>query len=472
MNTGNRTFNAKRGERGQRGQRRLAREPLHDPSLILSQSHAPSILVRVLIVLSMSFSLLPIGLDWSNAGETSFTFTEGSWALQLQFGTVFLLAAWLAWRNRGWTWSHILHLNPFLTMIVLYCAITMLWSPYPIITLKRTVQMAGLVLTGLAIAPPVGIPRQFTQILLATLMVLLGLSFVVSLTIPSVGVDYTLGGAWRGIFTQKNTMGAIAGLCVTLWVREMFGVTVPRMAALGGMVFCIFMLIMAKSSTAILVATLGTAIYLMLRRPYVTGSFFGWRVVIVLLMAVLLGGFLFFVFNGRLMYWSEFITPFATVFQKSSDLTGRTDIWNLVLVEIEKHPFFGIGYGAFWLGEGSPSQYIISALFWTPLQAHNGYLDILNELGLAGLMILIGVFLFHIRNLARYLKVDRDDAAIHWAIFILIVISNISESEVFRGVLFQNIFFIYSSTAISSALNVIRRTTQAQLAERRNRSRG
>jgi len=277
---------------------------------------------------------------------------------------------------------------------------------------------------------------------------------VVALMLPGIGVDYELGGAWRGVLSQKNTLGAISGLCVVLWIKESLGTALPRSICYFGILFSAFMLVMAKSSTAILVATLGTALYLLIRRRYLSGQFDGRRAVLALAAIILLGLQAFYIFHSRLPDWAELFAPFGAVFNKSTDLTGRTDIWRLVLLEIQRHPAFGIGYGAFWLGEGSPSQSIINALHWIPLQSHNGYLDILNELGVTGLVIMASVFAYHIRNLIKLTAIDREEAAIHWAMLILILISNLSESEVFRGVLFQNIFFIYSSTAISARLTI------------------
>src|SRR5690606_36617520 len=122
---------------------------------------------------------------------------------------------------------------------------------------------------------------------------------------------------------------------------------------------------------------------------------------------VLLGLHFFHVVMGRLPEWNEVAGPVAGLFGKSADLTGRTDIWDLVLLEAGKHPWAGIGYGAFWLGMESPSQYIIDALYWIPLQAHNGYLDVYNELGVIGIAILSGFLIVHTVNLVRLLRVDR-----------------------------------------------------------------
>jgi len=411
-------------------------------------------MVRLLIIMSVVFALLPPNLKWGNP-EPSGSYAEGSLILQTEFGSVFLIGAWLAWRNRSWSLRHALHLNPMLLVMILYCLTSMLWSPYPIVTLKRSVELMGLTLVGIAISPPVAAKEQLLRTLLGTLMGLMAISFFVALLLPSIGVDYELGGAWRGILPQKNALGAIAGLCVMLWLKESLSTTISRPLCYLGMLFSLFMLVMAKSSTAILVALLGCAIFLLLRRRYI-GAATSRRLLLGLLFIALLGLHIFYVTNGRLPEVDELISPITGLFNKGPDLTGRTDIWNLVGLEIMRHVTFGIGYGAFWLGEGSRSQFIIDALHWIPLQAHNAYLDIVNELGVVGLGIIFGVFLVHMRNLIKMTAVDREEAALHWAVLLLILISNLSESEMFRGILFQNILLLYSFTAVSARLTLQR----------------
>jgi O-antigen ligase len=118
--------------------------------------------------------------------------------------------------------------------------------------------------------------------------------------------------------------------------------------------------------------------------------------------------------ESRFPTWPEISAPIAGIFGKGSDLTGRTDIWDLVWLEIERHWVLGLGYGAFWLGPDSLSQFVIDALNWIPLQSHNGYLDILNEQGLTGLALCILTLLVQVRMLVLLSHKDRIQAAF-WA---------------------------------------------------------
>jgi exopolysaccharide production protein ExoQ len=415
------------------------------------------IIIYVLIALCFGFSLMPAGLDWVHVNPQG-SYSEGSRLFQLQYGSIFLVAAIIVLRNQYWSLVHVRNMNPFLILFVLYCGLTMLWSPEPVVTLKRVIQLVGLITVGIAASPPIGYPRQLMDTLLGTFSILMFLSIIIVLMMPSVGIDTELNNAWRGIFSQKNALGAISALSAIFWVRQLFEKRMPFMMCAGGVLFSLLLLVMSKSTTALLVFMLCCGLYLLLRKRYLVGLFDGSRAILAVAFVVVSCLMVFYIFQSRLPNWAEVFYPIEYFFHKSVDLTGRTEIWQLVLLEINQHPWFGIGYGAFWLGEGSASQYIIDIMHWVPLQSHNGYIDIWNELGFAGLGLFAGVVVFHIYNLIRFIKIDREDAAIHWILFIFILISNISESELFRGVSFQNILFIVSSVAVSSRLTMHRMT--------------
>jgi O-antigen ligase len=177
------------------------------------------------------------------------------------------------------------------------------------------------------------------------------------------------------------------------------------------------------------------------------------RLLVMAALALLLSTHLFFIFEGRLPEPSELLGPFASLFGKSADLTGRADIWAPLLIEFDKHWLLGIGYGAFWLGPGSPSQPVLDTLQWIPLQAHNGYLDVLNELGVIGGIFFLGFLAMDAHRLSQLVRVDRNAAAFFSAILGTLLISNISESSLFRGVSFNFLLLILSSVRVGTMLD-------------------
>ena len=68
---------------------------------------------------------------------------------------------------------------------------------------------------------------------------------------------------------------------------------------------------------------------------------------------------------------------------KDPTLTGRTEIWGLVL-GLHTNPWFGTGFESFWLGPRLDKMR--TALPNFPInEAHNGYLEVYLNLGWAGI---------------------------------------------------------------------------------------
>ena len=197
---------------------------------------------------------------------------------------------------------------------------------------------------------------------------------------------------------------------------------------------------------------LSSLVFHLFRKKYIYSHFWLIRIFLVALIIIVVNLQLFYAFNARLPTWDEIASPVTSIFGKGTDLTGRTQIWELVNEEITRHPLAGLGYASFWLGPGSMADHIINVLYWIPLQSHNGYLDIVNEQGYIGLILIFLTFILHSYHLFRLAHFDRLQTAYLSAMFVIVVASNITESGIFRGVGYQHIFFIISTIATTSAL--------------------
>lgn len=417
------------------------------------QSRGERWAVWLLVGLSLLFAIVPDTLSVNAVGpEANHTIEQGSMLRQVQYGSLFLGALFVLWHHVRPALMNLRASNLFLMLLVLYCLVSATWSPYPDITIKRTIIFAGLVLIGLTVAPPFSSPRQFLRVILGTYTIVLVLSCLVAVFIPSMGVDTLLGNAWRGITWQKNMLGSIAGFAVLLWLREwLMTPSIRRMSAVG-LLFSVFMLVMAKSATAMLVTGLGAGVYLLTRKRFFGGRHTGQILMLGALLVALYFLLMFYVAVGRMPQVDDVVLVVTSLFNKSNDLTGRGEIWALVDMAIQRHPVWGIGYSAFWVGEGGPAQFIADKLGWLPGQAHNGYIDILLDLGQVGMGLFLGCLLWHVISIMRLFKIDREDAAMHLGICVTIMVSNFSESQILRDTNFQNIMFIYSSLAISGRL--------------------
>ena len=73
---------------------------------------------------------------------------------------------------------------------------------------------------------------------------------------------------------------------------------------------------------------------------------------------------------------------------RNQDLTGRTEIWSMVMDAILEHPWLGYGYHAFWRGADGPSV-DVRLSGWIPPHAHNGFLDLALDFGIAGPLLFV-----------------------------------------------------------------------------------
>jgi O-antigen ligase len=72
------------------------------------------------------------------------------------------------------------------------------------------------------------------------------------------------------------------------------------------------------------------------------------------------------------------LIQFTSMLGRDSSLTGRTDVWSALLPTALQKPILGRGIGGFW-NETTRAMYQIS-------EGHSGYLDLLLEFGLVGLL--------------------------------------------------------------------------------------
>jgi len=130
---------------------------------------------------------------------------------------------------------------------------------------------------------------------------------------------------------------------------------------------------------------------------------------------------------------------------KDATLTGRTELWTDILSIAAKNPLLGVGYGNFWIGDREYDLWIKH--IWTPLQGHNGYIDVYVELGVIGIFLLIAVLVATFQNIGKSLLEDFDYGSLRLALFIMILVHNMAESSLLRSN--HNLWFVFLMIAIS-----------------------
>ena len=144
---------------------------------------------------------------------------------------------------------------------------------------------------------------------------------------------------------------------------------------------------------------------------------------------------------------------------KNLTLTGRTDIWADIMVEVKKHLLLGCGYKGFWVVDSPTILELYKIYIWLPRQSHNGYLDVLNETGLIGLISFLAIVISYFVNLVKY-KVKS-----FWMWFVVLaLIENFTESVLFNPGGMMTLMFLYAYLSLfTSILSKKETTTENEL---------
>jgi len=268
-----------------------------------------------------------------------------------------------------------------LAAFVALAGLSALWSASPGTTITDAVILGASVFIGMFAAAsltPLELVRTIRAA--ATLVALLSFVAIVSRVPWALGED----GSAIGLLAHRNSLGAVAGLALLLWVVG------PRTAAVR------VLLALALLTTVLVVSDSRTA-----------------QVAVLLALGALACDRSFEANPGLGVSAGSMFAAVCTIGYirlgglealligagKSSSLTGRTDFW-VVLVEVgRQRPWVGQGWGAAWL-EGSPSLQAMDERFPGIVSSHNVLLESFLALGLVGVGLLLLVILRGVRVVA------------------------------------------------------------------------
>jgi len=417
------------------------------PAYIYRQRHTFFQTERVvygLVLIALLFSLLPTGLSWE-INKTP-DMLEGSWIRRVQWVSLYALTFFILAKAKFANIFLYVATNPFIFGLLAFVILSSAWSDFSNIVIRQGIQYIGIL--AIAILCAHTFSNNFTELFSGFLYVLLAVfvsSVILVIVNPTIALEVDAGieGAWRGVMEHKNLLGIACGVSLLIWTVITAEGKHPVWFNVFGLILILICLIQTKSSTSLFFGVTSSVLFIFLHKEHIKSKLFIFRVTIALLLFISALSLVFFVINDHFPMPSDFLAPFSALFGKGSDLTGRGDIWIYMRQSIESHPWLGVGYASFWLGIGGPSQYISDALKWNIPSAHNGYLDLLNELGIIGFSLFVLQLIFHVKNLIFMFSVRRAEAAFHFCLLYIFLVSNSSESQALRVTSFlQFIVFI------------------------------
>ena len=373
----------------------------------------------------------PISL-WLGVGTemtTSDDYVEGS-SLDRNFFLLLLISGCVVLFRRGASLQAVISHNRWIFLFYLYFGLSVFWSDYPFVSFKRWIKDLGNVVMVLVMLteqrPAEAVRAVFTR----CACVLIPVSVLVIKYFPEIGRSYdrwTGRQFFQGVALSKNSLGATVTVLSLFVVWELLQVwgkglrSAPRLE-LGGRLLllgmAIWLLSIADSVTSIACTILGaaglTAITLPVvrkRLQYTQTALIAGAVGVLLLSAVVdVGAALQFL--GR-----------------DPTLTGRTDIWQLVLAE-KTDPLLGTGFYSFWLGPRTERFWAMYAFRIN--QAHNGYLETYLNGGIIGVALLVIMLLAAGRAIQKYLVKDPEWGGMRFVFWLMVLIHNWTEASFTR----------------------------------------
>jgi len=336
---------------------------------------------------------------------TDQTAIEGSPAWRMVLAISYLGAALvlLPWYRET---LFVLRRNWSLVSLLALAVLSTLWATMPDLVLRKTIGLVGTTLFGVALAVRVTFQEQLRMLSwLFRVLAVLSLGCVV--LFPKYGISGE--GEWMGVFGYKNALGTAMGLSLLVEWQLPAASRIAKLLKTLAMLLSAFLLLNSHSVTpgvALVGALIFVNIYkfttLRLRVPLYAFS---------VIIAALVSAGSSFVFSNSGMVMG--------LLGRESNLTGRTEIWRLVISFISQKPILGYGYSGFWLG-ASPESFVVNRIMGGPVQySHNGYLEMLLTLGAIGLLltlVLIGTGI----NRALYLSRHRQVATDLWPLAFLL----------------------------------------------------
>jgi O-antigen ligase len=324
--------------------------------------------------------------------------------------------------------------------------VSVLWSAAPKLTLIRSVTLLGTTLFGTYLAGRYSLNEQL-RLLACALGIEVLLSFLFALALPEYGIvnDGLHNGAWQGITTHKNAFGRHMDISALVFLLLAMSSRRHRWLMWAGFSLSVSLVLLSTSKTALIIFLTILSLfplYRSLRWSYT------WMVPF-LITVVLAGGSL------ALLLVSNAETIVAAIGRDLS-LTGRTDLWAAVIAKIWERPWFGYGYGGFWLKWEGESADIFLITGWEPPHSHNGLLEIWLALGLVGVLIFVPGFLIAYLRTVAWVRSTNSATGLWPMVYLtLMFLINLTESTFGAKAIF---WALYVATLLSTHNNPASKT--------------
>jgi len=367
--------------------------------------------------------------SWFGLGvqiENPDDYIEGSPLDRMIFAGLEILGLY-ALSIRKTSFSKIVQANLWMFLFFIYWGISITWSDYSFVSLKRWIKDVGNIIMVLIILSEANPANAIRAVFARFAYIAIPLSVVLIKYFPELGRYYnrwTWDVAYCGVTTGKNALASTILVCTLSLIWQLIETIKSRTHLIDKidlttrivlilMAFWIFTIV--NSSTALIGLIIGIIILIYLSLPNARTQI--WRVGTYGLLTIM-------------VVLAIFVLPYIIgnvlgLTGRDLTFTGRVEIWSLVL-GMPINPLVGTGYQSFWLGPFA--EQLWDVFYFHPNQAHNGYLETYLNGGLFGtgfLFVLIFYTGFQLKD--DFLK-GRSHITLLMVFFLVSLIYNITEA--------------------------------------------
>jgi exopolysaccharide production protein ExoQ len=368
--------------------------------------------------------ILLLRWDWLDPTQSGVPFNDSTTKV-----VCMLIGAVIAFRFSAKSFRVTKFVNRGFLAFLVVVPLSILWSISPLDTVYRYVTIGSIVLVSWAFSSVGWHPRRYQDVLRPFFTAVLIASVIIGINQPTWIIEGgDLKDAWHGLVNSKNAFGQVAGFGVLFWAHAWLYDYAKWWRAAPFLALSVVCLFLSHSSTSLLstmfaafllVLLCGLPPYMRRYMPYIVGLF-------AVCVLIYLGAVLQLIPGLDILF-----APIHAITGKDATFTDRSRIWQIIGEHRALNPFMGTGYGAYWIGPepSSPSYTFVGRMFFYPWESHNGYLEMANDLGYLGVVMLFGFLIDYIRQCIALFKTERPQAVLFTAIFFHQAMTNFSESE-------------------------------------------
>lgn len=404
-----------------------------------SNKNIYTLIAKVTFFLYFFFTLFGTSLPFRAGTRDPSELGTSNIVNQIVFSTLFLTALFSIIPKTNQVIA-IIKREKFLLIFLLWCTLSIIWADYSFVVFKRLFQLYTAVIVCLSFL----VHSESSEDAFFTLKIFFSIFMVVSLvsifTVPGAVTRHYK--EWQGLATSKNHLGEDSLISIIFWVYTLLNdkSVKSKLFSLFMLLVSLFLLFGAQSITSIS-AFLFLIIIWFLSEVDKLFNPIGIRRTFTILFLVFAGSLTVLTF----LFSKEILASIFALAGKNLTLTGRTDLWADILIEVKKHFLIGCGYKGFWIVDSPKILEVYETYIWLPRQSHNGYIDILNETGIIGLMSFIGIVINYFVNLVKYKEKSI------WIWFVIVaLIENITESVLLTPGGVMTVLFLFAYLSLFS----------------------